>query len=102
MPKQGEIDYIKNIHPTAVQDAIHKPFSDPRCGRYLMDLGAVMSLLPDHWIRILDIGVGTGWTSIFYAKRGYHVVGQDIAPDMIALANENKAREGLDNVEFVV
>lgn len=102
MPKQGEIDYLKNIHPLSVEQARTKPFSDPRCSRHLMDLGMIMSLLPDHWIRILDIGVGTGWTSLFYAKRGYGVVGQDIAPDMIALANENKVREGLTNVDFVV
>lgn len=103
MPKQGEIDYIKNIPAEAVQQALGKPFSYEMCGRYLMDIGAILSLLPD-WppARILDLGVGTGWTSIFIAKRGFDVVGQDIAADMIALANENKARWGIDNVDFVV
>ena len=103
MPKQGEIDYIQSIPAEAVQQALGKPFSYEMCGRYLMDIGAILSLLPD-WppARILDLGVGTGWTSIFIAKRGFDVVGQDIAADMIALANENKARWGIDNVDFVV
>jgi SAM-dependent methyltransferase len=89
MPKQGEIDYIKNIGPDAVRHARHKPFSDPNCGRYLMDLGAILTLLPEPPARVLDLGVGTGWTSIFLARRGYQVVAQDIAPDMIALAEAN-------------
>ncbi len=90
MPKRGEIDYIQNIGPDAVRHALHKPFSDPRCGQYLMDLGAILTLLPAPPARVLDLGVGTGWTSVLLARRGYDVVGQDIAPDMIALAETNQ------------
>ena len=42
-----------------------------------------MGFLPDPPARILDMGCGGGWTSIFFAKRGYEVVGQDISQDMI-------------------
>ncbi len=103
MPKQGEIDYINHIGSSAAQQALDKPFSYELCGRYLMEIGTIMNLLPP-WppARILDLGVGTGWTSIFYAKRGYSVVGQDIAPDMIALANKNKERYRVENVTFMV
>lgn len=37
-----------------------------------------------------------------FAQRGYFVVGQDLAPAMIELANENKRRSGLGNLGFVV
>ncbi len=102
MPKQGEIDYIQKIGPVFAQQALDKPFSADVAGRYLMDIGAIMSILPQPPGRVLDIGVGTGWTSVFLALRGYTVVGQDIAPDMIALAEQNKVRYGVDNVTFVV
>src|SRR5438552_716108 len=102
MPKQGEIDYVKNIGAEAVRHAFNKPFSDPECGRYLLDLGAVFSLLPPLPARVLDVGVGTGWTSVFLARRGYDVVGQDIAPDMIALAESNREQAGVTSLHFVV
>ncbi len=104
MAKQGEIDYIKRIGEEGARHALGKPFSDEVCGRYLMDMGAIMTLLP-KWpqARILDIGVGTGWTSVFMAKRGYGAVGKDSAPDMINLANENKALYHVeDRVTFIV
>ena len=79
MAKQGEIDYLKNIGQDGIQHAVHKPFSDPECGKYLSELGAVFTLLPPPPARLLDIGCGTGWTSRFFARRGYEVVGIDMA-----------------------
>ncbi len=102
MAKQGEIDYLKNLGAEGIAHALHKPFSDPACGNYLMELGAVLSLLPAPPARLLDLGCGTGWTSCWFAKRGYQVTGQDIAPDMIAQAQSWQQREGLANLELVV
>jgi SAM-dependent methyltransferase len=102
MAKQGEIDYLKNIGEVGVWHAANKPFSDPHCGRYLVELGAVISLLPSPPARLLDLGCGTGWTSVFFAKMGYDVTGVDIAPDMIDHANRNRDREKLDKLRFLV
>jgi ubiquinone/menaquinone biosynthesis C-methylase UbiE len=102
MAKKGEIDYLKLIGPEGREHALNKPFSDPQCGLYLRDLGTILSLLPPPPARLLDLGVGTGWTSIFFARRGYEVVGQDISEDMISLARVNQARNGVENVTFVV
>ncbi|MBE9033354.1 class I SAM-dependent methyltransferase [filamentous cyanobacterium LEGE 11480] len=102
MPKQGEIDYLKNIGEDAIQHAVYKPFSDAFCGSYLMEIGAMMTLLPQPPGRLLDLGCGTGWTSCFWAKRGYHVVGQDIAADMIHHAEQNRDRQNLQNLDFVI
>jgi SAM-dependent methyltransferase len=101
MPKQGEIDYLKNIGAEGIQHAIDKPFSDPFCGGYLMEIGAIMTLLPPPPGRLLDLGCGTGWTSGFWAKRGYTVVGQDIAADMIEQAIQSRDRQGIAALDFV-
>jgi SAM-dependent methyltransferase len=100
MPTQGERDYFKNIGG-AIQHAIDKPWSDEKCGAYLMELGAIISLLPPRG-RLLDMGCGTGWTSVFFAKRGFDVVGQDLVPEAIDAARQLKADNRLANLDFVV
>jgi SAM-dependent methyltransferase len=100
--KQGEIDYIRSIGEAGAQHAYDKPFSDPTCAKNLIDIGFILSLLPPPPARLLDLGCGTGWTSVLLAKRGYSVVGQDIASDMIELAYRNKQRYGVEQLEFVV
>lgn len=102
MVKLGEIEYLKNIGEEGRRHAAHKPFSDPSCGGYLAEMGAIMELLPPPPARILDVGCGTGWTSRLLARRGYEVTGQDIAPDMIDLAIRTQAEEGLVDARFVV
>lgn len=101
MAKVDEIDYIskvaevENVSVEQFNDYLcRKPFSDDRCGDYLMDIAQVMTLLPHPPAKLLDVGVGSGWTSELFAQRGYDVVGLDISPDMIRLANK-RARSNL-------
>ncbi|MBI5586997.1 MAG: class I SAM-dependent methyltransferase [Deltaproteobacteria bacterium] len=100
MAKQGEREYLKNIGAESASHAYNKPYSDNECGGYLMELGAIMSLLPPPPARLLDLGCGTGWTSCFFARRGYEVTGQDIAEEMIELAKKKGAQERLANLRF--
>jgi SAM-dependent methyltransferase len=100
--KQGEIDYMKNIGDEGAQAAFDKPFSHFTCSKNLVDLGIIMALLPPPPARLLDLGCGTGWTSAFFARRGYRVTGQDIAPDMIQYAERNRARYEAANLDFVL
>jgi SAM-dependent methyltransferase len=102
MPKLGEINYLKSAGAEGVEHVRNKPFSDAACGRYLGDLGLVMGLLPPPPARILDLGVGSGWTTAFLARRGYDVVGRDICPDMIALAEQNRDLLSVDSASFEV
>jgi len=100
MAKEGEINYLKLIGEEGRNHSVNKPFSDPLCGRYLMEIGAVIFLLPKPPAKLLDFGCGTGWTSIFFAKCGYDVIGQDISEDAIALAR--KSAGGIPNIKFEV
>jgi 2-polyprenyl-3-methyl-5-hydroxy-6-metoxy-1,4-benzoquinol methylase len=93
MAKANEIAYIKEvarINDVPLADfekyLLNKPFSDPRCHEYLMDAAQIMNFLPPAPAKVLDVGVGSGWTSELFAKAGYEVTGIDISPDMIALA----------------
>ncbi|MCB1577781.1 MAG: hypothetical protein KDI81_10740, partial [Xanthomonadales bacterium] len=81
MAKQDEIEYLARIGDTGAAHARGKPFSDPDCGRMLADMAGVFMVLPPAPARLLDLGCGSGWTSVFLARRGYRVTGQDIAPD---------------------
>lgn len=101
MAKQGEREYLRNIGEEGTRAAYNKPYSDSECGGYLMQLGAIMSILPPPPAKLLDLGCGTGWTSCFFARRGYEVTGQDIAPDMIEQARKKGVEERIENIRFV-
>ena len=96
MAKSDEIRYPENMasvlnvpEADVVRHLLEKPFGDPLRGRYFTDMGELLSLLPPPPARILDLGVGSGWTSQFLAKCGYSIVGVDISPTMIRLAQSN-------------
>ncbi|MCS0591265.1 class I SAM-dependent methyltransferase [Massilia norwichensis] len=101
MATQGEFEYFKNIGEDNMRHAIYKPWSDAQCGLYLMELGAMLGLMPEGG-RLLDMGCGTGWTSALFARRGYDVVGQDLVADAIDAGRKLKAEQGLANLDFVV
>ena len=93
MPKDAEIQYVVNMakmlkvsSAEVEHHLVHKPFADSSRWTYLLDMGQIMKLLPSPPARVLDLGVGSGWTSEIFARCGYSVVGLDIAPDMIAIA----------------
>jgi SAM-dependent methyltransferase len=49
--------------------------------------------------RVLDLGCGTGTSSIYLAQQGWHVVGVDFSPKAIELAQDKAQRAGV-NVEL--
>jgi SAM-dependent methyltransferase len=52
-----------------------------------MDVAQIMSCPPAP-AKILDVGVGNGWTSDFFARAGYEVTALDISSDMIDIARQ--------------
>jgi SAM-dependent methyltransferase len=101
--KEAEQAYLDNTGEAGRLHSLLKPFSDPLCGTNLASIGIIMTLLPPPPGRLLDLGCGGGWTSVFYALRGYHVTGLDIASSMIDLACENRSRHNLtaDQLDFI-
>jgi|JI10StandDraft_1071094.scaffolds.fasta_scaffold238140_2 SAM-dependent methyltransferase len=92
MAKAGERTYFKEIGDDGMAFTLNKPFSDAaNIGSLLHDIAAVFTLLPPAPARILDLGCGSGWTSAFYARAGYEVVGVDIAPEAIDAAQKEFA-----------
>ena len=89
MPKAGELTYYETIGELGRSHAIHKPFSEEVRGRSIMQVGAVMELLPPPPVRILECGCGTGWFAKILQHCGYDVVGVDVAPMAIDLARGN-------------
>jgi ubiquinone/menaquinone biosynthesis C-methylase UbiE len=53
--------------------------------------------------RVLEIGPGPGWIGLWLARRlpGIEVVGVELSPDMIRVAERNRAAEGIENARFV-
>src|ERR1700730_16339139 len=93
MAKINEIQYpqkmaeILNVSQDEVlRHLTEKPFLDPLRSRYFSDMAQLMGLLPAPDARILDLGVGAGWTSRLLYRCGYAVTGLDISPTMIELA----------------
>jgi len=72
----------------------HKGFVDPS---FVQTWGAVTAVLASQPFgpKVLDLGCGPGWTSVFLAARGLQVTGADLSPDMIAIARDNAARFGV-------
>ena len=99
MPKLGEINYIRAIGADGVGHVLNKPFADGNRGRYLADLGLVMGMLPPPPRGARPRGRG-GSTTAFLANRGYDVLGRDICPDMIELAERNRDRYDAPSASF--
>jgi SAM-dependent methyltransferase len=49
---------------------------------------------------LLDVGCGTGWLAISFAKKGMKAVGVDFSSEQIKEANSNKIELNLENSEF--
>ena len=98
MAKKDEINYIKKVaevEKIACSDfeayLIEKPWCDLRRWEYLTDISQIMRLIPPPPAKLLDIGVGPGWTSHLFAQCGFDVLGLDISPDMVSLANKRQS-----------
>ena len=89
MASPGELTYYGRIGPEGREHALNKPFSDQGRGAQLMEVRAVLLLLPPPPARVLECGCGAGWLSYMLAKSGYDVVGQDISTQAIELARCN-------------
>lgn len=101
-PKQGEREYFARIGEAGRLHAMRKPFSDAHCLEYLANISTLMSLMQPPPARIAEFGCGTGWLGLLFAELGYDLVGIDISPEGIALAEQLKAERGIKNARYLV
>ena len=97
--KQAEIDYPSLIGESGREWLRTKPFRNtPReTARHVIDFGYALQLLDlQPGMTFCELGCGPGWMTRFAARHGVHAVGYDISPDMIAIARELTANEGID------
>jgi SAM-dependent methyltransferase len=57
---------------------------------------AIMMLRPEGGERVLDLACGIGRHSLELRRRGFEVVGVDISPDLLAMAEQSAAEAGLE------
>jgi SAM-dependent methyltransferase len=102
-PKQGEREYFARIGEEGRRHALRKPFDGhQRTFRYLTDFSAMLSMMRPPPARIVEFGCGAGWLSLMFAETGYEVIGVDISPDAIALAEQERQRRGIAHASFRV
>lgn len=97
--KQAEIDYPRAAGEEGRAWIRRKPFGhNPReTSRFLIDFGYALQLLDLHASSTLvELGCGSGWMTRLAARHGVRAEGYDISPEMIEIAREEAALEGLD------
>ena len=73
----------------------HAIWHDVECGRYDADLALWRELAAAAGGPVLDVGAGTGRTSLDLARLGHEVVARDLEADLLAVRRERAAAEGL-------
>ncbi len=90
------------FHPTRFWNRMargyaRKPVKDPEAYQYKLDATAG-HLAPGD--RLLEFGCGTGTTALIHAPRVSHIDAIDFSSEMIAIAREKAAAQGVTNVRF--
>lgn len=78
-------------------------FTDIVTGLFGVDAMEVLAAAPGH--RVIDIGCGTGATTVELARRvapGGEAIGVDISPTLVAASTATAASVGVDNISFRV
>jgi len=68
---------------------------------YRKGLRRLMELAVEENDRVLDVGCGTASATVMAAVKAKEVVGIDLSPDMIELAEEKVEKKGLKNVSLI-
>ena len=67
---------------------------------YKKGLNRLVEMTVDESDRVLDVGCGTGSATVVAAQKAAEVVGIDLSPDMIELAEEKVQKNGLTNTSL--
>ena len=95
---QNKLDEIETATASqGLHHTLYKPFGHhwghPYFGKWQTISYALFELLPEG-AAILDIGCGSGWTTVFLAESGFDATGIDLAPPLIQDAEARADRYG--------
>lgn len=92
--KQAEIDVRKG---GVMEAEARKPFGFPPSYwiKWAVISEAFRQLGLKEGAKVLDIGCGAGWTTVFLAQSGYEVTGVDIVPENVEIGNKRLKNLGL-------
>jgi 2-polyprenyl-3-methyl-5-hydroxy-6-metoxy-1,4-benzoquinol methylase len=103
--KEAEIASHERSLREGLPHTFRKPFGPPWGSEYWVKWAtvseALFQLALEPGTRILDVGCGTGWTTLFLAEAGYHPLGLSLAPAEIQIARD-RARKWGSHAEFLV
>lgn len=102
--KANERKYFERLTPEDRRWVKTKPFGRlEESGRRIKDFAFILEIfdLPVG-AKILDIGAGSGWTSIWLAQMNYQVTATDISAAMIEVGKVKARRLKLNNLKFIV
>lgn len=89
-------DWYRSAFP--VSHTVSRPWAE----QTESEIDRVLAMLrPPEGARVVDLACGTGRHSIELAKRGFEVVGVDIAPDLLEVAAGEADLKSVDNVSFL-
>lgn len=95
--KQDEIRARAEMAQTAAYQ--RKPFGREWESAYWIKWATIKRALADLDVptdgEILDVGVGSGWTTVFLAQEGYRPTGIDIGPASVTVGSDRAARHGV-------
>jgi SAM-dependent methyltransferase len=103
--KQAEIASHERSLRAGLPHTFRKPFGPPWGDEYWVKWATISNALTqlgfEPGARILDVGCGTGWTTLFLAESGYKPFGVSLAPAEIQIARDRARRWG-SQAEFAV
>lgn len=81
----------------SAETTVDRPWAD----QTEAEIDRVLAMMrPQPGARVLDLACGTGRHSIELARRGFSVLGVDIAADLLEIAAGDAERQSIDKVEF--
>nr|MDQ3642887.1 class I SAM-dependent methyltransferase [Actinomycetota bacterium] len=97
--KLAEIATAQESFERGLPQSFRKPFGAPWGTEPWLKWATIVHILDRLHIRegqtILDLGCGTGWTTLFLAEAGYQPTGVDLTPAAIRMAATRAERWGV-------
>ena len=96
--KRAESEYPRRIDEAGREWLRQKPFRNApgETARHLIDFGYVVYLLDlKPGMALVELGCGPGWMMRLAARQGVNAHGVDISPEMVEIACEQAAAEGV-------